>query len=552
LGPGKASGSQQRTSSEALEEALSTSVSNERLIRTFTAFLRQEVQAPAVAITEFLDIIIEDARRLELNELLPDLNRMHSASVQLNGFVTSVIQDSSDRQEDETLEAFHRRLRHDLRTPLNAIKGYSELMIEEIESHNGHPLRADLVKLKDSADQLLSQIDAMALLARHKDVGLGEGGGRATQLDVVADVLRTIKPLPVSEASQETRPSNSILVVDDNTSNRDVLARRLTREGHKVVTAANGASALDLVLQQDFDIVLLDLIMPGISGFEVLRRLKATERTSHIPVIVISALDELDSVVRCIEAGAEDYLTKPFNSVLLRARVGASLEKKWLRDREKKFIADLEQEKRRSEALLLNILPQKIVDRIRDGEKVIADRILGATILFCDLVGFTTLSQELPADRLIDFLSKIFSAFDRLAAEQGVEKIKTIGDAYMVVAGIPEAQSDHAVRIATLGLRMIHAVEAIAKATDLKLRARIGIHTGPVVAGVIGTHKFAYDVWGDTVNTASRMESHSLPGRVQVSAATRLALGDRFDFERRGTIEIKGKGMMETFFLNDS
>jgi adenylate cyclase len=536
---------------EALEAALSTSVSNERLSRTFTAFLRQEVQAPAVAITEFLDIIIEDARRLELNELLPDLNRMHSASVQLNGFVTSVIQDSSDRQEDETLEAFHHRLRHDLRTPLNAIKGYSELMIEEIESHNGHPLRADLVKLKDSADQLLSQIDAMALLARHKDVGLGEGGGRATQLDVVADVLRTIKPLPVSEASQETRPSNSILVVDDNTSNRDVLARRLTREGHKIVTAANGATALDLALQQDFDIVLLDLIMPGMSGFEVLRRLKATERTSHIPVIVISALDELDSVVRCIEAGAEDYLTKPFNSVLLRARVGASLEKKWLRDREKKFIADLEQEKRRSEALLLNILPQKIVDRIRDGEKVIADRILEATILFCDLVGFTTLSQELPADRLIDFLSKIFSAFDRLAAEEGVEKIKTIGDAYMVVAGIPEAQSDHAVRIATLGLRMIHAVEVIAKATDLKLRARIGIHTGPVVAGVIGTHKFAYDVWGDTVNTASRMESHSLPGRIQVSAATRLALGDRFDFERRGTIEIKGKGMMETFFLND-
>jgi adenylate cyclase len=182
---------------------------------------------------------------------------------------------------------------------------------------------------------------------------------------------------------------------------------------------------------------------------------------------------------------------------------------------------------------------------------VISDRITEATILFCDLVGFTALSQDLPADRTIDFLSQIFSAFDGLAAEQGVEKIKTIGDAYMAAAGIPERQSDHAIRIATLAVRMLAAVETIADATALKLQARIGIHTGPIVAGVIGTHKFVYDVWGDTVNTASRMESHSLPGRIQVSAATRLALGDRFKLEPRGTVDIKGKGMMETYFLID-
>jgi adenylate cyclase len=551
LAPGKASGSKPPMSNNRQEPAISTTASEERLSRTLTAFLRQEVQAPAAAIAQFLDIIVEDARRLQLNELLPDLNRMRSASVQLSGFVASIIKhSSSDRRKDETLEAFHHRLRHDLRTPLNAIKGYSELLIEDMERDDEQLLRADLLKLKDSANQLLGQIDSMAALARSSELG-DEDGGRATQFEVVADVLRTIKPLPERDALQEATRSCSILVVDDNSSNRDVLARRLTREGHKVVTAADGAAALDLIARQDFDIILLDLIMPGMSGFEVLRRVKATERSRDIPVIVISALDELDSVVRCIEAGAEDYLTKPFNPILLRARVSASLEKKWLRDREKKFIADLEHEKRRSDALLLNILPRKIVDRIRDGEKLIADRILEATILFCDLVGFTALSQELPAERLIDFLSNIFFAFDRLAAEQGVEKIKTIGDAYMVVAGIPEPQSDHAARIAMLGLRMIHAVDAIASANDLKVRARIGIHTGPVVAGVIGTHKFAYDVWGDTVNTASRMESHSLPGRIQISAATRLALGDRFDFERRGIIEIKGKGLMETFFLND-
>ena len=288
------------------------------------------------------------------------------------------------------------------------------------------------------------------------------------------------------------------------------------------------------------------------SGFELLRRLKAAQHTSDVPVIVISALDELDSVVRCIEAGAEDYLTKPFNPVLLRARIGASLEKKWLRDREKKFIEDLEQERQRSESLLLNILPQSIVNRLRDGETIIADRITEATILFCDLVGFTALSQDLPPDRTIDLLTRIFSAFDRLSAEHGVEKIKTIGDAYMAAAGIPERQSDHAIRIAMLASRMLAAVDDIARATDLKLQARIGIHTGPIVAGVLGTHKFVYDVWGDTVNTASRMESHSLSGRIQVSAATRMALGDRFKFEPRGITEIKGKGMMETYFLSNS
>lgn len=216
----------------------------------------------------------------------------------------------------------------------------------------------------------------------------------------------------------------------------------------------------------------------------------------------------------------------------------------------KQFVADQEREKKRSETLLLNILPRSIVSRMRNGETTIADRVVEATILFCDVVGFTTLSQELTPDRTIDFLSKIFSGFDRIAAEHVVEKIKTIGDAYMVAAGIPEAQSDHADRIAALAPRMLEVVATIAKTTGLPLQARIGIHTGPIIAGVIGTHKFAYDVWGDTVNTASRMESHSLPGLIQLSGATRVALGDGFKLERRGVIEVKGKGMMETYFLH--
>jgi class 3 adenylate cyclase/CheY-like chemotaxis protein len=529
---------------------LPTTATNERLSRALTALLRQEVQAPATAITEFLEIIIEDARRLRLDALLPDLDRMRSASAQLNAFVSSIIKgSSSDAPGGETPEVFYRRLRHDLRTPLNAIKGYSELLIEDMEERGEQALRTDLAKLKDNADELLGQIDAMVALARGQGDELADDG-YIKQAAIVADVLRTVAPLPAGRTLSEAVRSSSILVVDDNASNRDVLERRLTQKGHKVVTVPDGASALDLVITQNFDLILLDLILPEMSGFEVLRRLKAAEQTNDIPVIVISALDELDTVVRCIEAGAEDYLSKPVNPVLLQARVMASLEKKWLHDREKKFIADLEQEKRRSEALLLNILPQGIVNRLRNGETVIADRISAATILFCDLVGFTTISQEMPADRVIDLLGRIFDEFDNLAATYGVEKIKTIGDAYMVAAGIPEAQPDHAVRIAELSTRMLETVNDVASATAVNLQARIGIHSGPIVAGVIGRHKFAYDTWGDTVNTASRMESHSLPGRIHVSAATRSLLGDHFSFERRGSIVVKGKGVMETFFLN--
>jgi class 3 adenylate cyclase len=413
-----------------------------------------------------------------------------------------------------------------------------------------HPLRADLTKLKASADQLLGQIDAMIVLARQDGAVPADADSRSQQFDLVAEALRSLMPLAAGNAVRDAVTASRILVVDDNAANRDVLERRLTRDGHRVVAAAAGAVALQRAADEEFDLILLDLIMPQMSGFEVLRRLKAADHTRHIPVIVISALDELDSAVRCIEAGAEDYLTKPINPVLLQARIGASLDRKRLRDREKEAASDLAQEKQRYADLLLNILPQPIVHRIRNGEGLIADHFVDATILFCDVVGFTALSQQLTPVRTIDFLSRIFSAFDRLVAELDVEKIKTIGDAYMVAAGIPQEQPDHADRIARLAPRMLDAVEVVGRDLALNLEARIGIHSGPIVAGVIGTHKFVYDVWGDTVNTASRMESHSLPGRIQISAATRAELGDRYNIERRGIIDIKGKGMMETFFLN--
>jgi class 3 adenylate cyclase len=204
---------------------------------------------------------------------------------------------------------------------------------------------------------------------------------------------------------------------------------------------------------------------------------------------------------------------------------------------------------RENERLLLNILPGPIADRLRNGERMIADRFDDVTLLFADIVGFTALSASLSPSELVGVLNEVFTAFDALVERYGLEKVKTIGDAYMVVGGMTEPSSDHTERVAAMALELTDTVERIDRAAALGIRFRIGINCGPVVAGVIGTKKFIYDIWGDTVNLASRMESLGAPGRVHVSEAVRERLGREFDFEARGLIEVKGKGHVPTYFI---
>jgi len=212
-------------------------------------------------------------------------------------------------------------------------------------------------------------------------------------------------------------------------------------------------------------------------------------------------------------------------------------------------VKELERLYLENERLLLNILPEPIARRLREGERVIADRFDDVTLLFADIVEFTRLSATMSASELVSVLNEVFTVFDRLVDDYGLEKVKTIGDAYMVVGGMPELTDDHTERVASMALDLADAVGQIDAATRFGIRFRIGINCGPVVAGVIGTKKFIYDIWGDTVNLASRMESLGVPGRVQVSHAVRERLGDRFVFESRGLVDVKGKGPTPAYFL---
>jgi class 3 adenylate cyclase len=220
----------------------------------------------------------------------------------------------------------------------------------------------------------------------------------------------------------------------------------------------------------------------------------------------------------------------------------------FVRARERALV-ELGVERAKSERLLLNVLPASVASRLKESDEVIADGFGAATVLFADIVGFTPLAQELaPADAVV-LLDRVFAGWDGLAARYGVEKIKTIGDAYMVAAGLPSEREDHAEAIADMALEMGNEAERCAGQSGRQLEVRIGIDTGPVVAGVIGRAKFTYDLWGDTVNTASRMESHGVPGAIQVTERTYERLRERYDLRRRGTIEVKGKGPMTTYLL---
>jgi class 3 adenylate cyclase len=206
----------------------------------------------------------------------------------------------------------------------------------------------------------------------------------------------------------------------------------------------------------------------------------------------------------------------------------------------------IEEERAKSERLLKNMLPEAIAERLKTSPGAIADGHEAVSVLFADIAGFTPMSAKMSPEELVRLLNEIFSTFDGMAAQHGLEKIKTIGDAYMVVGGVPAARPDHATAVAAMALEMREATARFG------LQMRIGAHTGPAVAGVIGTAKYSYDLWGDTVNTASRMESHGAPGRIHISDEFRAALGDRWKLEERGVVEIKGKGPMKTWWLDSA
>ena len=391
----------------------------------------------------------------------------------------------------------------------------------------------------------------------------------------------------------------TILIVDDTPANVGVVVESLEDRGFRVVVAQDGEEGLQRADLVQPDLILLDVMMPGLDGFDVCRRLKALANTRDIPVIFMTSLTETEDKVTAFKAGGVDYVTKPLRIDEVMARVNAHLNLRAMRkqleaqnvqlqqeivvrtqaeraleqtvreveashelicrqrDELKSLYDKIVAEQKVSERLLLNLLPYAIAERLKACQnlaadsfmEVIADSFPEVTVLFADIVEFTRFSEGMSPERLVAVLNEVFTDFDSIADNRGLEKIKTIGDAYMAAAGLPVPAADHAVRAAHMALDMIDALARFNERSGYSLQLRIGINSGAVVAGVIGKRKFIYDLWGDAVNIASRMESHGVAGRVQVTEATRQRLREPFLFEERGTIDAKGKGKLHTWFL---
>jgi class 3 adenylate cyclase len=508
--------------------------------------LRHALRTPLNQIIGYSEMLMESIEDLQAERLLGDIKKVHTAGGQL----LALFNDALAPWKIETGKIDLLAMRRDMLAPLNAIVGYSELCQEEAAELGKAEVVSDLKRINQAGYNLHRLFESKEF-ANKIDVSGGPGEPAVSaRVGPAAPSLPSKPTTPVEFLGQAgAQYSGNLLVVDDDAMNRDMMARRLQRSGFNVTTAENGRVALDLIKQRGFDLILLDIIMPILNGFHTLEFIKADPKTRHLPVIMLTALDEVDSTVRCIEAGAEDYVPKPFNPVILYARINASLEKKRLRDQEQAYLAELQVERANSDRLLLNVLPKAIADRLKQGERTIVDSFREATVVFGDIVGFTSFSANMAPSRTVQLLNDLFSGFDKLAETYQLEKIKTIGDSYMVVGGVPTPVPEHAERCALMALDMIEVLRHFNQRNSISLDIRIGLNSGPVVAGIIGTKKFSYDLWGDTVNVASRMESHSLPGMIQVSGSTYDLLAGKFDFEERGTIDVKNRGLMATYRL---
>ncbi len=486
-------------------------------------------------------------------------------------------------------------LRHELRTPLNHIIGYAEMMLEDVQAQAREPLVAPLKDLVREARVLLERIKELggaadveatrsrirelmpqltaplasvaasiatlgAMLDRDGDAELRKDMDRMSQ---AAERLRALlrpetaaapaaEPARAASTAPLDKSGAAILVVDDNENNREVLTRRLNREGYKqVVQASDGREALELLERQPFDLVLLDIMMPNVDGYQVLETMKRDQRLRHIPVIMISALDEMKSVIRCVEQGAEDYLSKPFDPTLLRARVGASLEKKRLRDEVIEWNRTLEARVQEQVSQLDRLgklkgffSPQVAESILGTGESALKTHRREVVVVFLDLRGFTAFTDTSEPEEVMGVLAEYHAVMGRLVMAHDATLDAFLGDGLMIVFNDPLPVDDPAGRAVRMALEMQRDFVPLHDEWQRRghnLGLGIGIAIGYATLGVVGFEgRWAYTCIGGVANLSARLCGEAKAGQVLVNEKTLKRIGGEPQSEVVGEMTLKG------------
>jgi adenylate cyclase len=518
--------------------------------------LRHELRTPLNAIIGYSEMLLEDAVDAASADLAEDLKQVLAAGHQLLAVVNDLLDAQKLASDDVAfnLESLIANLDYQARAPLNGVIGYSEILLETAVEKEQAEIIPDLEKIHTAGKLFLARLNNIIDFS-DLDAGLkSPAPGAADQSPLIDSVMASLRELAQESAAAAGGETGSILVVDDNEINRDLLSRYLARLGHTVQAAADGRQALEMIGTGAFDLVLLDIMMPELNGYQVLQHLKDSSIWRDLPVIMISALDEMDSVVRCIELGAADYLSKPFNPVLLRARVGACLEKKRLRDLEKEqkrqlqeLNAALEVRNRFIRQTFGRYLSDDIVESILespDGLNIGGEK-RQATILMSDLRGFTSISERLPAEDVVSMVNIYLETMTDIILKYQGTIDEFIGDGILVIFGAPFQRPDDAQRAVACAVEMQLAMASVndcnRQAGYPEVALGIGVNTGTMVVGNIGSKKRTkYGVVGSNVNLTARIESYTVGGQIFISEDTLKACGDIVRLDNAMKVSPKG------------
>lgn len=532
-----------RNISRLPKETLTQGPEQDLTQRIMLSNLRHELRTPLNAIIGYSEMLLEDAEDLGQEDFISDLKNINAAGKEMLGLVNEILDPSNIETDKADLDwqNLESKLTHALRTPLNAVFGYSEMLIERAEDMGQEDFISDLKKIHSAAEGFLGGIKEILNFSKIK-AGVKDAKLETTDTSTMAKgVVSTIRPLSEEDTTFGVTKQSSILVVDDNEMNRDLLARHLERQGHTITIAENGRQALEALKRRAFDLILLDVLMPEMNGYQVLQQLKSDDAWRDIPVIMISALEEMDIMVRCIEMGADDYLAKPFNPVLLRARINSCLETKRLHDLEK-------EQKRILKETFGKYVAEDVRDEVLSGRIPLDGELKDVTVLFADLRNFTPLTESTPPKEVVRILNDYFTEMAPTLHRHHGSILRYVGDEIYTVFGAPLPLKDHprhAVEAALDMRRLLVVVnEKLARQGYKPLSHGIGIHSGPVVAANIGSpDRLAYDLVGDTVNLASRIQelTKKFHTDILISATTRSRLKIDFTLEKLPAITVKGK-----------